>query len=342
MVTWFAFAECLRRLRWTLPLAALLAAAVVYGWPSLSGMGSDAQGTASLALHVPAFLVTAGTLTAVLEAWPLFARGRPGADYLVRLAPGPLGGCAAASAGALAALSLGLAAAGALFAGLLIVSGFTPPPLYTHYALSAEQTFLDAENPELHVTGPGDAILAAIELWPRSVVRRGGAFETTAVQVLADGEAIHDGWLELGGQLEPYRLSFDPRPIRRLVIRRAEGPSPPLLFGDDALHAVGATSQSWVLGCVLGALSYLFPAALALALACLARQRLALPIVVVAVLAVLATSTLTDLMPNAGAVTDLSRGRWFPGEKLLRQIAPSLSAATVVIMIAMATGRRHR
>ena len=29
---------------------------------------------------IPAFLVTVGTLTAVLEAWPLFARGRPGAD----------------------------------------------------------------------------------------------------------------------------------------------------------------------------------------------------------------------------------------------------------------------
>ena len=70
MVTWFAFAECLRRLRWTLPVAALLAAAVVYGWPTLSGMGSDAQGTAALALHIPAFLVTAGMLTAVLEAWP--------------------------------------------------------------------------------------------------------------------------------------------------------------------------------------------------------------------------------------------------------------------------------
>ena len=91
------------------------------------------------------------------------------------------------------------------------------------------------------------------------------------------------------------------------------------------------------MGCVVAALAYLFPAVLVLALACLARQRLAMPMVATGMLAVLAVSALSELSPASSAITSLARGRWFLGEEPLRQIAPSLTAAALVIMLAMAT-----
>ena len=72
----------------------------------------------------------------------------------------------------------------------------------------------------------------------------------------------------------------------------------------------------------------------------LARERLAMPIVATGMLAVLAVSALFELSPASSAITSLARGRWFPEEEPLRQIAPSLTAAALVIMLAVATGIR--
>ena len=100
---------------------------------------------------------------------------------------------------------------------------------------------------------------------------------------------------------------------------------------------MGAASHSWILGCIVAALAFLLPASLALSLACLLRQHLAMPIVVVGMLAVLTVATLSDLVPSSEAVTALARGSWFLGDEPVRKIAPSLSAAGLVIMLAMAT-----
>lgn len=338
----FAFAECLWRLRWTVPAALLITAAAMYAWPDPPGAGAAAERTAVLWLHLPCFFTTAAALCAMVEVWPLFARGRPGADWVARLRPGRLGGCGAVSAGTLLALAACLLGVGAGFAGVLSALGMDLAPLHSQHRLLERPRFLDTEHPELAVDGPGEVMVAGILLRPRAILPPGTAFETTPVTITADGDGLHDGPIQLGGELEDFSLSFAPRRIGVLSIRRAEGRGAPLMFGTESIRAVAAARQSWILGCILGAFTYLFPAALALALACLLRQRLALPIVVVGVLAVLTASTILDLTPNGMAITALARERWFPGEETLGQIAAPAAAVAAVIALSVATGRPPR
>lgn len=335
----FTCAQCLWRLRWAGAISVSLVVAVLLAWPVPPGMGLEAGRTAALWLHAPAFLLTAAALATAVDVWPLFARGRSGAEVVDRIQPGILSGCGMASAGALAALALWLAAMGAVFASLLMALS-SPPDLKTHYRLVPDREFLDAQNQELRAAGPSGVPIDTIELRPRSILPRVDAFATTRVQIFADGESLHTGYVDLGGQLEDHRVTFPPRAIEQLQIRRAQGTGPPLLFGGDSIRAVGAASHSWILGCIVAALAYLLPASLALSLACLLRSHLAMPIVVVGMLAVLTVTTLSHLVPGSEAVTALARGSWFLGEEPVRKIAPSLSAAGLVIMLAMATRAR--
>ena len=97
------FGECLGRLVWpTVVLAALTA------WiaTDLGGSGDPRIDATATWLHLPAMLLSALTVGAVLDAWPLFSRDRPGAALLERLPNGLLDGCAVASLGGLTALGL--------------------------------------------------------------------------------------------------------------------------------------------------------------------------------------------------------------------------------------------
>ena len=137
----FACAQCLWRLRWAGAIAVSLVVAVLLAWPVPPGMGLEADRTAALWLHAPAFLLTAAALATAVDVWPLFARGRSGAEVVDRIQPGIISGCGMASAGALAALALWLSAVGAVFAGLLMALS-SPPDLKTHYRLVPDREFL--------------------------------------------------------------------------------------------------------------------------------------------------------------------------------------------------------
>jgi hypothetical protein len=97
-----------------------------------------------------------------------------------------------------------------------------------------------------------------------------------------------------------------------------------------------------VLGSALAFLPWTIPAATALAVAAMLGPFLALPLALVAALAVVLLQTLGELGPAAPALTLAARGHWLAGEPVFRGCLPSLLAVLAAMIGAMAIRARFR
>jgi hypothetical protein len=314
------FGRCLRR------AAAPSAAAAIAG----SALQA-ATGTSAPWLHAAAFVVAAACCLCTVELWPLFARGRPGTDLVVRAVPGSLHGSGAAVAGALLALLALLVPT-----ALLLALGLPEPR--SHRAAAAGAV-LDDARPELRVELGGvpcrEVLLRPVALMPAA------APVATTLQVFADGEPVGSA-IEITATQQLVRVPMAGRSIATLSLRRVAG-NLALLFPRDGIVAVDAAAKSRALGSVLAFALWILPAGVALALALLLAPLAALPTSLLVAAAALVLQTLGDLGPAAAALTHAARGRWLLDESVFRDCLPSLGtglAAMIAAMFVRAGARR--
>jgi hypothetical protein len=277
-------------------------------------------------LHLPAFVAAGACCTAAVECWPTFAQRRPGADWLLRILPPPLFGCAAAAAGALLAL-------GTLLALPFALAAIAAPVPHTHHAL-------DADGVPLLRAGDGTLTFAAGGRAARELLLRpvallpAGAPEATGLLAFADDQPLAAEPWTVAGSHELVRMPFAPRTVTQLRLQRAGG-NIPLVFPSGSVVLVEAAPRSRLANCALALATYLLPAAVALALAALAAPATALPVNLLLVLAALLLQTLGNIGPTGDAIAALLRGRWLPAEPLLAASVPSLGTGALAMILAM-------
>jgi hypothetical protein len=317
-----AFTRSLAALRWTLP-PALLAA-----WFGIRA----ATNAAAVApwLHAALFVTVLAAAAAAMEAWPLFARGRPGSPWLARLRPGPLGGCGAITAGALAALVPCLVLIGAL--GAFVVPNVPAPRAHVTLVCTSPRLVLAGDQTSLLFAGPGALPVDELQLRPRAFVPVADPVPVV-LQVLADGAPLGTP-ITVSDTERLQRLRFPARHIQQVELRRTAG-NLLLAFPADSLIAVGARVHDGRVNLALAALLYLLPAFLALAAATVGAVALSLPVNLTTLLAVLIVLTLGDVLPTGMAVDAALRGRWLLDGALFQACLPSLAAGFLAMIVGM-------
>ena len=329
-----SFLDCTARLSLPAILLLLLTALVTSTLDTLDGVAVDSTG---MWLHLPAMLLSAVAIAAVLDGWPLFGRDRQGAALLERLPTGPLDGCGSASAGGIAALGLFLGAAGALFGAW--TSDRTQ--VERRITLDADgQRALARAGDELRLLLSEPTEIRAVKLRPRAFYPPGGVFEPVALEVALDGEVITGEPRAVLGLGQPLDLRFTPRVVSEIVLRSIGDAGPRLTLPDGSAVVFRTGRGSAVVNAILASLSYLYPAGLALLLACLLRRHVMLGVAIVLALAALLLATLTGFTPNGDAVHSYARGLWILDQGTLGVGFPSLSGTVVVMLLAVWVGRR--
>ncbi|MHC4513944.1 MAG: hypothetical protein ACYTGW_07700 [Planctomycetota bacterium] len=301
---------------------------------------TEVDNIAGLWLHLPAFLLSATCLGAALEAWPLYSRERAGHGLLLRLQKGPLSGCGAAALGTLAALAVSLLLGGAIFQAMLNSFDLAHKSVHARIRFTTDQPHLDERRPHVTLSTSEHLSIESLRLRPSGYVTSAD-IRPAQIRVLGDGKALHGGWLTLiGGELhiplEP------PRSIRELSIQRHPDSSLLLVFHRETVWGRSTQTYGELANCLLAVLSYLLPAALALAVMAVGHRHLGLPVGFGAGLATLSLSTLVDLTPNGAAVRAFARGRWLPTEGLSTAVAASLGAVGLILLLAYLVGKLER
>lgn len=312
------------------PVSLLAAGALAFG---TAQHGEDAAGAQSPWLLLPAFVAAAVACLAALEAWPTFARGRPGQDLVLRaLGPG-LAGCGAATLGATVALALWLAPVAVLGAAVA-------PPAHAHRQLAPhDRPVLDAEQRRIRFGG-GGAHASAVLLRPVALVPL-GAPEPTTIHVAVDGQRVTAEPLAVAGTRQLLRIPLD-RAVDELRIESTGG-SLTLLFLEDSVELVLADERSRIANALLACAPWLFAAAAALAFGALLAPFVALPVNAVAVLAALVLQSLGRLGPIEEGVLALLRGRWLVSEPWLwRRELTTAATAALALLVAHCLRRRLR
>ena len=338
------FANCAagttRRL--VVPWVIAIAATGLALWTSERLVAADRDVTAGLWLHLPCFLITAAAVGAALESWPLFSRGRRGAGLLSRLQPPGADGCVAATAGSMTALAAILATTALTFSGMLSVRGDQPdqPRAHVQLAVAQPRPVLDANQRRLEVRVPAAGEVSELRLRPLVFLTSGQADRPARVHVSAGGRRLHEAPLEVGSNNDPISL---PIPSQRLSVVEVmtEGDTDlALYFQDGAIEAVLSEVKDGALNSVLAALSYLWPAALALALATLARRHMGPAVAMATGVACLVVFTLFDWAPNSAAIASYADSRWLPTEGFFSMSAVSLAVVAGLLALAAATAPR--
>jgi len=301
---------------------------------------TDADCLVGLWLHLPAFLLSATSLGAALEAWPLYSRGRSGEDLLLRLQPGPLNGCGAAALGTLAALTVSLMVAGTLFQWMLHRFDPALQPVHARISFFTAQPVLDALHPKVTLQSSANLAMSSLRLKPAGFVGSGD-IKPALVRIRGDGTDLDESRLSMiGGEMT---IELDPpRSLQQLSFERDPGSSVFVVFLPGSVWGNSDRTYGALANCLLAILSYLVPTALALAVMALGRRYLALPVGLAAGLATLGLSTLVELTPNNAAVLAFARGWWIPAEALSGPTIRSVAAVGLVLLLAYLIGKLRR
>lgn len=291
-------------------------------------------------LHLPAFLLSATSLGAALEAWPLYSRGRAGEDLLLRLQTGPLKGCGAAALGTLAALAVCLLVAGVSFQWMLHRFDPVRQQVHARIAFDTDERVMDDRHPRVTLRSTRHLAIRSLRLKPAGYLGS-DEIRPARIRILGDGTDLRGGWLSaIGGEMN---IDLDPpRPVRQLCIERDPDSSLILVFLPGAVWGCSDRTYGGIANCLLAILSYLLPTALALAVMAVGHRHLALPIGLAAGLATLGLSTLVELTPNNQAVRAFARGWWVLAEDLSGPVVRSLAGIGLVLLLACLAGKLRR
>ena len=312
--------------------------------PPLQGGGAGSDAAARLWLQLPACGLAIAAVAAILEAWPLLCRDRCGATLVSRLQPRWAQGCVAAGAGALVALAGSLALSGVAFTGMLAAHGVDTDRVRQHvrFESTVGAPVLDAQRRRLVFRARVTQTMTELRLTPLAFATERGEYRPAQLRITAGGRPLHDATLTIGGSGERLSITFPAQPVGEIEIEALPGSGLLLLLQPGAVEGLLAQAKSDALNAVLAALSFLVPAALALALGSLLRGRIGLPVAVAGGTALVLASTALAATPNGAAITAYAALRWLPGENYLAMHA--LGLCMVLILTAGATltgGRKH-
>lgn len=301
--------------------------------------GTDRDAAAGLWLHMPCFLLAVAGIGAALDAWPLMSRDRRGARFLARLRPPGADGCVAATAGSVIAVGAALAAAAMAFCGLLALRGDLPSEPRTHIALEVVQPrpILDADHRRLDLRGPADAEVSELRLRPLVFLEDGRLDSLASLRISADGHPLHASPLDIAGSHETISVTFPARTVPAIEVMAEGDQGLALYFPHGAIEAVLHETHDAMLNAILAACSYLWPFALALALATLARRHVGLPVSLVTGVMCVIAFTLFGWMPNTSAIADFAERRWLPTESFWAMGGISLGIVVVLMVFALVT-----
>lgn len=326
----FAARHCL--LRAALPT---LVAALVAGVGAATRGEAPGGGAGALSpwLQLAPFAAAVACCLGAIEYWPTLARGRPGADFVVRCTARPLHGAGTAAAGALLAL-LSLLLPLALAASCLL------PAPHAHRTLTATgRPLLGNVDNEIAFAAGGivadEVRLRAVALLPHQ------APLPTELQVLADGVPLLTEPIAVAASHQLVRVPLGGRAITTLTVRRTAG-NLPLLFERDGVVVVESAARSRLCSALLAFALYLVPAAVALAWTMLLGPLVALPVALAVATAALALLVLAELSPAAAGVALAARGQWLPAEPVFPACIPSLGTGLAAMIGAMLLGRADR
>ncbi|MCR9246517.1 MAG: hypothetical protein NXI31_15905 [bacterium] len=340
-----AFALCLRRAALPGVLATGLAAigALVFapelGDPATATTPATATGALTNWLLLPLLTIAVTVAVTVIFLWPTFAHRQPGADWVRRLHRGPLAGCGAVIAGALAAqLALSLPLMTLFARGL-----GAPAEAAVHRALSPPDSgaLLSPGRPRLAFDLPSSsAELAAIELRPLAAPP-GATLEPSHVAIELGGAPLSSPPAVFDQTGQFMRLTFTPRPASRLELVLQSG-NVPLFFPAGAVVAVEDAGKNGTTNGCLAALLWLVPTFVALAFSCLAGAVAARPTVLTVALTLLVLFGIAGLGPAQPVLLGVLRGHWLLASSAISASGPSLLAGALAMIGAMLLRHRNR
>jgi hypothetical protein len=316
-------------------LAVSLLGAALLGW-LVTTPGFRETGYGARWLYLPGLLLVAATLGAALDTWPPLSRGRPGADWLLRLRPGAGHGGGAAVLGTLAALAIALASCGAIASALLAGWDLAPPAVRARVALHTAQPYLSEHSPlvELHLARRTP--LATIELQLDGIYA-GGDLGPARLRVQYDEGPAAEETIESSGGL--LRLEPPAGPVQCLRLHRVGGGMPlRVVLPASAGYLPG--THSLLANGALALLSFLAPALLACCVMLAAGSQLGLPVNLAAGLTVLVLSTLLGITPVGAAVEGFAQGHWLPAEPLVSTSLATVSIGAAIVLLGRLAGRR--
>jgi hypothetical protein len=313
---------------WLLPLLALCSSAGPLLWPPKVVPQQSDEVAAGPWLHVPLFLLVAALCASTLEAWPAFARARPGAAWLLRYRRGPLRGCGAAALGAAAALATGCALLGLC---ALAWPGLPSPRAFLRLQGPPGLAVLDRDQRQVAFAGPGEPCEELL-LRPIAVLPPGRDAVATELEICIDGQPLGDKPVLIAGDRQLVSVPLHGRALQRVELVAKSG-NVLLALPPDAVVAVASAPRSRAANAMLAGLSYLAPGGLALCFALAGAPVLALPVNLALVLGTLLLATLGGLLPTGRALTALLRGRWLPAEGLLPSLLPGLGLAAACVLL---------
>jgi hypothetical protein len=265
-----------------------------------------------------------------VRSWPLFARERPGADVVQRLARGPWAGNGAAVAGAvLAQLVLTLPLA------LLLVPGLGAPATAhaVHDAVPPPTPLLTATGPALQWGCPTTAACDLVRVRVTALLPEGPLLPTT-VRLQVDDEVVLATSPGLADTGQTVAATFAPRRVGTLTITPVAG-TVPLWLPRGAVQWSEAAAHSTLANTLWAVLLSLLPTFAALALGAVAGRVATLPTVQLLVGAGLFVLTIGDAGPFGAVWRAVWRGQWLASHQVLAVCLPLLAVGSVAMMLAM-------
>lgn len=298
----------------------------------------DAPGAGTPWLNAPLFVAAVACAAAAVQFWPLFARERPGADWLRRGQRGAFGGTTAALAGALLAqlvltvplTTLLARALGAPVAARAQVA--TRPP---------DVPLLLRTQPELVLPLPHRCDAAELLLRPQAGPPAGAPTPTRVRIAAADDTEVAPIEVTFAATRQLARVPFAAPGLAAVRLTWLDG-NVPLLFDADSVVCVERAPRSTLANGLAVALAGLVPTFVALALACLCGAIATLPTTLATAIAAVFVGTIGGLGPLGEGVTALLRGRWFPLDECATRSALPGAVGVAALALALLARRRAR
>ncbi|MHC5064139.1 MAG: hypothetical protein ACYTG5_09210 [Planctomycetota bacterium] len=344
------FLDCARRLAWPVLILCGFTWAVLASRSDTSAAEPALGSQMGLWMHLPALIICATAFAAALETWPLLSKNQVGRKQLGRLQVGPLQGCGAAISGAILALASALIVIGLCFE-LLASSRQGATAARAVSVAQAKQAdlsaaaALDRRIPAMKTLGftlQDDWEIFGLDLRPQAALLEPERYEPANIQVFGDGELLNGEPLLVSSSGELISLRFSPRRLRSMEIRALDFGDFRVSFPNGSIRALSAQEYSSWLNGLLAALSYLFPASLALGAICLLGRDCSKPVCLGLAAAILIASTLAELTPNSAALQAYSRGLWIPSSDLREACLLSLLLFLGLLVIAVPLRRGVR
>ncbi len=335
--------DCLARLFWPVIILCPLSWAVLASRPEPRDASDLVGSSMGLWLHLPALLLSAAGIAAVLESWPLLSKEQPGSKHLRRLRIGPLQGCGLASIAGIIAMAAGLIVMALCFDLVARSEGKSEAARPIVRALPADADLdippaLDRRQParrslsfSVHSTWESEGL----DLRPHALLLERDSYSAMHVQVIGDGKVLNREPILISNSDELISLRFPSRPLRSLEIRALDFGDFRVSFPAGTVCSLSTEQHHSRINCILAALSYLLPAALSLAAICLLGRDCSKAVSLALALTVLVACTLADLTPNAAALQAYGRGEWIPSSGLGEESLLSLALIVTLLLIAI-------